>query len=68
MRHKRTSSGGTIGLLQGTLDMMIPNAGEGPQHGRRTARYTRSEEFLHIERGSLYPHCIGEEQGWIDAE
>ena len=72
MRHKRASGGGTIGLLQGTLDMLILRTLErGPQHGHGIGLAIRagSEEFLHIERGSLYPalHRL-EEQGWIDAE
>ena len=72
MRGKRASREGTIGLLQGTLDMMILRTLErGPQHGHGIglAIRTESDEFLHIERGSLYPalHRL-EEQGWIDAQ
>ena len=72
MRSKRASRAGAIGLLQGTLDMMILRTLErGPQHGHGIGVAIRagSEEFLHIERGSLYPalHRL-EEQGWIDAE
>lgn len=72
MKGKRTSREGTIGLLQGTLDMMILRTLErGPQHGHGIglAIRTGSEEFLHIERGSLYPalHRL-EEHGWIDAQ
>ena len=72
MRGKSASREGTIGLLQGTLDMMILRTLErGPQHGHGIglAIRTGSDEFLHIERGSLYPalHRL-EEQGWIDAQ
>ena len=72
MKGKRTSREGTIGLLQGTLDMMILRTLErGPQHGHGIglAIRTGSDEFLHIERGSLYPalHRL-EVQGWIDAQ
>ena len=72
MKGKRASGEGTVGLLQGTLDMMILRTLErGPQHGHGIglAIRTGSDEFLHIERGSLYPalHRL-EEQGWIDAE
>jgi PadR family transcriptional regulator, regulatory protein PadR len=72
MKGKTASREGTIGLLQGTLDMMILRTLErGPQHGHGIglAIRTGSDEFLHIERGSLYPalHRL-EEQGWIDAQ
>ena len=72
MRSKRANRAGAIGLLQGTLDMMILRTLErGPQHGHGIGVAIRagSEEFLHIERGSLYPalHRL-EGQGWIDAE
>jgi transcriptional regulator len=72
MRIKRSSNEGTIGLLQGTLDMMILRTLEGgPQHGHGIGLAIRagSDEFLHIERGSLYPalHRL-EEQGWLDSE
>ena len=72
MKGKSASREGTIGLLQGTLDMMILRTLErGPQHGHGIglAIRTGSDEFLHIERGSLYPalHRL-EEQGWIDAQ
>lgn len=72
MKGKRASREGTIGLLQGTLDMMILRTlerGPGHGHGIGLAIRTGSDEFLHIERGSLYPalHRL-EEQGWIDAQ
>jgi len=72
MRSKRANRAGAIGLLQGTLDMMILRTLERrPQHGHGIGVAIRagSEEFLHIERGSLYPalHRL-EGQGWIDAE
>ena len=56
----------------GTLDMMILRTLErGPQHGHGIGVAIRagSDEFLHIEHGSLYPalHRL-EAQGWIDAE
>jgi len=59
-------------LVQGTLDMLILKSLEGgPKHGYAIARriQQRSEGFLQVEEGSLYPalHRI-ERRGWIEAE
>ena len=58
-----------IGLLQGSLDLLILRALEvGPRHGYGVAKHLRevSQEFLQVEEGSLYPalHRL-EQRGWI---
>ena len=60
-----------IGLLQGTLDLLILRTLlMGPSHGHAIARHIQrtSEELLQVETGSLYPalHRL-EAQGWIAA-
>jgi transcriptional regulator len=65
-RHSR------VGLLQGTLDLLILRTLVfGPSHGHAIARHIRSvsADALRIETGSLYPalHRL-ESQGWIAAE
>ena len=67
--HPRRES---VGLLQGTLDMMILRVLQlGPQHGHGIGLAIRagSDHELRIERGSLYPalHRL-ERQRWIAAE
>lgn len=68
-----TGRGGeSVGVLQGTLDMMILSTLQwGPQHGHGIGLAIRasSNEVLRIERGSLYPalHRL-ERQGWVDAQ
>jgi PadR family transcriptional regulator, regulatory protein PadR len=61
-----------IGLLQGTLDLLVLRVlVSGPQHGfaigRRLAEL--SEEWLLVDEGSLYP-CLYrmEKKGWIRSE
>ena len=59
-------------LLQGTLDMLVLQALLiAPAHGYAISRVIgqRSDAFLQVEQGSLYPalHRL-ERQGWIDAE
>ena len=61
-----------VGLLQGTLDMMILRTLQwGPQHGHGIGLAIRanSADELRIERGSLYPalHRL-ERQRWIVAQ
>jgi transcriptional regulator len=61
-----------VGLLQGTLDMMILRTLQwGPRHGHGIGLAIRasSEDELRIERGSLYPalHRL-ERQRWIIAQ
>jgi PadR family transcriptional regulator, regulatory protein PadR len=62
----------SVGLLQGTLDMMILRTLQGgPQHGHGIGLAIRanSDDELRIERGSLYPalHRL-ERQRWIAAQ
>lgn len=62
----------SVGLLQGTLDMMILRTLQwGPQHGHGIGLAIRasSDDELRIERGSLYPalHRL-ERQAWITAQ
>ena len=48
----------TVGLLQGTLDLLILRTLVfGPQHGQGIARYIeqQSDDNLLIDHGSLYP-------------
>ena len=61
-----------IGLLQGTLDMLILQTLQwGPQHGYGIGNAIRanSGELLKVETGSLYPalHRL-EKQGWVKSE
>jgi PadR family transcriptional regulator len=61
----------TPNLLQGTLDMLVlQSLLRGPAHGYTIAKIIerRSEEFLQIEQGSLYPALNRiEDRGWIDS-
>jgi len=56
-------------LLQGTLDLLIlQTLAPGPAHGHTIAHVIehRSDDFLQVEHGSLYPalHRL-EDKGWI---
>ncbi len=58
-----------IGLLQGTLDMLILRTLLfGPAHGHQIAKYIQrtTEDVLQVEHGSLYPalHRL-ERKGWV---
>jgi PadR family transcriptional regulator PadR len=63
---------GRVGLLQGTLDLLILRTLLfGPQHGQGIAHAIRrqSEDVLLVDHGSLYPALQRlEEKGWIRAE
>jgi PadR family transcriptional regulator PadR len=58
-------------LLQGTLDMLVLQTLRlGAAHGYTIARLIgqRSDEFLQVEQGSLYPALNRlEDRGWIDS-
>jgi PadR family transcriptional regulator PadR len=61
-----------IGLLQGTLDMLILRTLLfGPAHGHQIAKHIQrtTEEVLQVEHGSLYPalHRL-ERKGWVSAK
>ena len=61
-----------LGLLQGTLDVMILKAlSGGPMHGFAVAKWIRSttDDVLQIDDGALYPalHRM-EHRGLIDAD
>ena len=61
-----------LGLLQGTLDVMILKAlSWGPMHGFAVAKWVRSttDEVLQIDDGALYPalHRM-EHRGLIEAD
>src|SRR5260370_20618678 len=61
-----------IGLLQGTLDLLVLRVlVAGPQHGYAISRRLAelSQEWLLVDEGSLYP-CLYrmEKKGWIRSE
>jgi PadR family transcriptional regulator PadR len=61
-----------VGLLQGTLDMLILRTLLfGPAHGHQISKHIQrtSNEFLQMQHGSLYPalHRL-EERGWVSAK
>ena len=68
----RRSERDRLGLLQGTLDLLILRTLVfGPQHGQGIARYIeqQSDDNLLIDHGSLYPALQRlETRGLIDAE
>jgi transcriptional regulator len=61
----------TPNLLQGTLDMLVLHTLQrGPAHGYTIAKTIeqRSDAFLQVEQGSLYPALNRlEDRGWIDS-
>ena len=61
-----------LGLLQGTLDMLIlRSVALKPMHGFGISVRIRqmSQDVLQVEQGSLYPHSTGwNRRGWIAAE
>jgi PadR family transcriptional regulator PadR len=56
-------------MIQGTLDMLVLRAlAMGPAHGYTIAEAIErgSQEYLHVEAGSLYPALYRlEDRGWI---
>jgi len=65
-------SSARIGLLQGTLDMLILRTLLfGPAHGHQIAKHIQNttDDLLQIEHGSLYPalHRL-ERKGWLAAK
>jgi PadR family transcriptional regulator PadR len=58
-------------LLQGTLDMLVLQTLRlGPAHGYTISRVIerRSDAFLQVEQGSLYPALNRlEDRGWVDS-
>ncbi|MEO8026820.1 MAG: PadR family transcriptional regulator [Bryobacteraceae bacterium] len=65
----RRDSNSQADILQGTLDLLIlQTLAPGPAHGHTIAQIIghRSDDFLQVEHGSLYPalHRI-EDRGWI---
>jgi PadR family transcriptional regulator, regulatory protein PadR len=68
----RVVSKSQIGLLQGTLDMMILNAlSLGALHGYGVGQRIGqiSGDALRVEEGSLYPGLYRlERRGWIESE
>lgn len=69
LKRKAARPGGD--LLQGTLDMLVLQTLRlGDAHGYTVARLIeqRSEAFLQVEQGSLYPALNRlEDRGWIDS-
>ena len=65
MERKKTD------LLQGTLDMLVLQTLKlGPAHGYTIARVIgqRSDAFLQVEQGSLYPALNRlEDRAWVDS-
>ena len=70
LRKKKPEKAGTD-LLQGTLDMLVlQTLLRGAAHGYTIARIIeqRSEAFLQVEQGSLYPALNRlEDRGWVDS-
>jgi PadR family transcriptional regulator len=68
---KRQGSDTRADLLHGTLDMLVlQSLLLGPAHGYTIARVIeqRSDEFLQVEQGSLYPALNRlEDRGWIES-
>jgi PadR family transcriptional regulator PadR len=65
-------SNSRMGLLQGTLDMLILRTLLfGPAHGHQIAKHLQrtTDDFLQVEHGSLYPalHRL-ERRGWVAAK
>ena len=68
----KESGNATIGLLQGTLDLLVLRVlVAGPLHGYAISRRLAelSEDWLSVDEGSLYP-CLYrmERKGWISSE
>jgi transcriptional regulator len=68
----KESAAATVGLLQGTLDLLVLRVlAAGPLHGYAISRRLAelSEDWLSVDEGSLYP-CLYrmEKKGWIRSE
>jgi PadR family transcriptional regulator, regulatory protein PadR len=67
-KRKRSAFQGE--MLQGTLDLLVLKIlAPGPAHGHTIAKLIqqRSEDFLQVEEGSLYPALYRlEERGWLE--
>jgi len=68
---KRKTHDARSDLLQGTLDMLVLQTLRiAPAHGYTIARLIgqRSDAFLQVEQGSLYPALNRlEDRGWVDS-
>src|SRR3569832_1937807 len=69
---KRTAGDADIGLLPGTLDLLVlKTLSWGPMHGLAVLQWIEraTGRRLQIEEGALYPalHRM-EDRGWLDAE
>ena len=68
--RKKTEKPGAD-LLQGTLDMLVLQTLQiAPAHGYTISRVIeqRSDAFLQVEQGSLYPALNRlEDRGWVDS-
>jgi transcriptional regulator len=69
---KEPQGGSGIGLLQGTLDLLVLRVlAAGPLHGYAITRRLGelSDEWFSVDEGSLYP-CLYrmEKKGWIRSE
>jgi transcriptional regulator len=71
MTLRKTSAGSGADLLQGTLDMLVlKTLLISPAHGYTIAKVIeqRSDAFLRVEQGSLYPALNRiEARGWVDS-
>jgi PadR family transcriptional regulator PadR len=72
MSKERQDGEASIGLLQGTLDLLVLRVlVAGPLHGYAIARRLGelSDEWFSVDEGSLYP-CLYrmEKKGWIRSE
>ena len=72
MPKERSNGDAGVGLLQGTLDLLVLRVlAAGPLHGYAITRRLGelSEEWFSVDEGSLYP-CLYrmEKKGWIQSE
>jgi transcriptional regulator len=71
MTLKKNTDTARADLLQGTLDMLVlQTLLIAPAHGYTIARVIeqRSDAFLQVEQGSLYPALNRlEDRGWVDS-
>jgi PadR family transcriptional regulator, regulatory protein PadR len=71
-KETNATSATTVGLLQGTLDLLVLRVlAAGPLHGYAISRRLTelSDDWLSVDEGSLYP-CLYrmEKKGWIRSE